>query len=287
MSDTQRVNKVEAQNLSEPNKSEGKREIASRRKFMRNAVTVAVGASMALSTPPRLLARLLARQTVGHVDDFLNRAKGFKTSAEATREFQRVAALILDITNKDQKARADLEEIRAWLTETKLSTPTEKRLNELGVPEDVGALGAVAYLRALSALQQSRYRLTFNDVKSRLANTKRIIDGIEPDFVNQLFVKTKGKTERDPAFAQKVAAATKELAMVVQKLSSEGKLQSRQAMEQHLRLQESGWHAGAPVLNTPTAYPRECNLFGAYPAPEAVCIAGVAIVVIIIIVKIA
>jgi hypothetical protein len=180
----------------------------SRRKFIRNVAVGTAGAALAMSNLDRLrgASRLLERYTNSHVDGFLEHVRRATRSPQAKREFHRISSLILDAVDNDSKSRTTFSAVHAYLA----NPLVQVQPGQNAIVSDLDMVIGAGYLRAMSALQESKRQISASEVKSRLANPKAIFDTFESGFLNQLYTKTKAESTSNLAFAHKLADASSE-----------------------------------------------------------------------------
>jgi uncharacterized protein (DUF1501 family) len=180
---------------------------SSRRRFIRNIAIGTAGAAIAMGNLDRLrgASRLLERLTNAHVDGFLDHVRSVTESPAAKQELQRIANLILAAVGNDPKSRETFTEMKAYLANPAAPFP------ESSTVKDIDMLMGAGYLRAIEGIQHTTRHVSAEDVKNRLQNPKAILHLFESGFLNQLYDKTKAETVSNPALANKLAYAGKEI----------------------------------------------------------------------------
>jgi len=179
----------------------------SRRRFIRNMAVGTAGAAFALSNLDRLrgASKLLERLTDAHVDGFLDHVRNVTESPAAKEEFQRISKLILEAVGNDPKSRETFTEMKAYLAHPAAPFP------ESSTVKDIDLLMGAGYLRAIEGIQHTTRHVSAEDVRNRLQNSKAILNLFQSGFLNQLYDRTKAETVSNPAFANKLAYAGKEI----------------------------------------------------------------------------
>jgi hypothetical protein len=120
--------------------------------------------------------------------------------------FLKLAEFLSEGAHEDPEIRKDLSAIRVW---------AEKQSEQIGGPGiGAGVLGspvatvlAVSYLRAEAGLQAQAAGMpsTLEEMKKAVADARKLVDGLEPDFVSELLLETERRASRDPAFEHRLS----------------------------------------------------------------------------------
>jgi hypothetical protein len=141
-----------------------------------------------------------------HVDRFL-------VQVDTKGTFLKVAELLSDAVVQDIEVRENLSAISAWAQAQSniLSKqfPTPGSADILGSPAEATLL-AVSYLRAQSGLL-ARAPTELPELKKVAANTRKLLDTLEPNFLSDLLIETERRASRDPVFADTLNAAKMDL----------------------------------------------------------------------------
>jgi hypothetical protein len=149
-----------------------------------------------------------------HVDRFL-------VQVDTKGTFLKVAELLSDAVAQDIEVRENLSAIRAWAqAQSKILSkqfPTPGGADILGSPAEATLL-AVSYLRAQSGLL-ARTATELPGLKEGVANSRKLLDTLEPNFLSDLLIETERRASRDPMFADTLNAAKNDLRWLVGQLT--------------------------------------------------------------------
>jgi hypothetical protein len=142
-----------------------------------------------------------------HVDSFL-------LQVDTRGTFLKIAELLSDAAAQDTEARQRLSAIRVW-TQKQIDVLAQQAPrtgitgNILGTPAEESVL-AVAYLRVKAALH-ANVPAQLPELKKVLADTTKVLDSLEPDFITGLLMETEKRASRDPLFANNLNQAKEDL----------------------------------------------------------------------------
>ena len=142
-----------------------------------------------------------------HVDSFL-------LQVDTRGTFLKLAELLSDAAAQDTEAREKLSAIRVW-TQKQIDILAQQVPstgipgNILGTPAEESVL-AVTYLRAQAALH-ANVPAQLPELKKVLADTTKVLDSLEPDFITGLLMETEKRASRDPLFANNLNQAKEDL----------------------------------------------------------------------------
>ena len=145
-----------------------------------------------------------------HVDRFL-------WHVDTRGTFLKVAEFLSETASQDGEVRENLSAIGAWaqrqsdLLSQEVATPGITG-DILGDPAEATLL-AVSYQRAQVGLEAGAANLPSEipELKKAVADTRKLLDTLEPDFVTALLIETERRASRDPVFANRLNEARADL----------------------------------------------------------------------------
>jgi hypothetical protein len=137
----------------------------------------------------------------------LDHVERFLWHVDSRGRFLKLAEFLSEGALEDPQIRENLSAIRVW---------AEKQSEQIGGPGiGSGVLGspveatllAVSYLRAEAGLQARAAGVpsTLEELKKAVADARKLVDGLEPDFVSELLLETERRASRDPAFEHRLS----------------------------------------------------------------------------------
>ena len=145
-----------------------------------------------------------------HVDSFL-------LHVDTRGTFLKVAELLSETAAQDAEVEKNLSAIRAW-TQTQIDILSQQVPRSglsgdiLGSPAEATLL-AVSYLRAQAGLQAGAASVPSQlpELKKAVADARKLLDTLEPDFISGLSLETESRASRDPVFANALNKAVEDL----------------------------------------------------------------------------
>jgi hypothetical protein len=142
-----------------------------------------------------------------HVDSFL-------LHVDTRGTFLKVAELLSETAAQDAEVEKNLSAIRAW-TQTQIDILSQQVPRSglsgdiLGSPAEATLL-AVSYLRARAGLRAGAASVP-SQLKKAVADARKLLDTLEPDFISGLLIETERRASRDPVFANTLNKAVEDL----------------------------------------------------------------------------
>jgi hypothetical protein len=193
----------------------------SRRDFLKKAALGALGTSAlvaGLGTTEKALARLFARQSAAHVDEFLKRVSSGTVSAETDSNFLKTFNSLMDIAARDERVQSGIDTIGDYVTQQIGETAGEP-VPPFGLTQSLMDALAGGYLAASGGFRDGA--IPGESLAKYVSNPEEVLSRVEPDFVTRLIPNLQEAMRNDTELNKLVAAGNEHLQGVFREIEQD------------------------------------------------------------------